>query len=222
MIARGRLGEPSLELRPPRLKALSLVDSQSDGPIGPPHTYVTLSIKDTVSALGRELAASVSGPNVPYRIWKIQPGEYAGSQLPASKLAAHGAELLDLNDKTIEDALIEFDDPFVVEFQHDGKWIADQTPTLPASATPSVPPPLFGGGDDFFTNLTKRTATTSVSQVQPRQVPSPAPSAASSTKAQDSQIAPFKPFGFSKNRVQEPGTLGLGNMYACPVVLFLI
>ncbi|KAF8552392.1 UCH-domain-containing protein [Imleria badia] len=213
VIARGHLGEPSLELRPPRLKALSLVDSQSDGPIGPAHNYVTLSIKDTVRALSRELVASVSArSNVPHRIWKIQPGEYAGSQFPASKLAAHGAELLEINDKAIEDALIEFDDPFVVEFQQDGKWIADQTPTMPTSAAPSVPPPLFGG-DDFFSRLTKSSATTSVTQVQPRQVPSPAPSAASTAKAQDSQLAPFKSFGFSKNRApQEPGTLGLGNM----------
>ena len=223
VIARGRLGEPSLELRPPRLKALSLVDSQSDGPIGPPHNYVTLSIKDTVSTLSRELLASVSAPpNVPYRIWKIQPGDYAGSQFPASKLAAHGAELLQIDDKTIEDALIDFDDPFVVEFQHDGKWLADQTPTVPASTAPSVPPPLFSENSDFFSRLTKRSATTSVSQIQPRQVPSPAPSAASSTKAQDSQLAPFKSFAFSKTKApQEPGTLGLGNMYACPTVLFL-
>ena len=222
MIARGQHGEPSLELRPPRLKALVLVDSQSDAPMGPPHSYVTLSTKDTVSALSKELVASVSArSNAPHRIWKIQPGEYPGSQFPASKLAAHAAELLEINDKTIEDALIEFDDPFVVEFQQDGKWLADQTPTVPASTVPSVPPPLFSSENDFFSRLGKASATTSVSQVQPRQVPSPAPSAASSAKAQDSQLAPFKSFGFSKNRVsQEPGTLGLGNMYACPIILF--
>lgn len=219
MIARGHLGEPSLELRPPRLKVLSLVDSQSDGPIGPPHSYVTLSTKDTVRTLSKELVASVSArSNIPYRIWKIQPGEYAGSQFPASKLAAHGAELLEINDKTLDDALIDFDDPFVVEFQQDGKWIPDQTSTVPAPTAPSVPPPVFGG-DDFFSRLTKGSATTSVT-IQPRQVPSPAPSAGSSAKAQDPQVVPFKSFGFSKNRAsQEPGTLGLGNMYAFPVVL---
>ncbi|KAH0836640.1 hypothetical protein J3R83DRAFT_8358 [Lanmaoa asiatica] len=222
VIARGHLGEPSLELRPPRLKVLSLVSSQSDGPIGPPHNYVTLSTKDTVKALSRELVASVSArSNIPYRIWKIQPGEYAGSQFPALKLAAHGAELLEIDDKTLEDALIEFDDPFVVEFQQDGKWIADQMSTVPVSAAPSVPPPLFGGGEDFFSRLGKGSATTSVTQIQPRQVPSPAPSVGSSAKAQDSQVVPFKSFGFSKNRVpQEPGTLGLGNMYAFPIVFF--
>lgn len=222
VIARGHLAEPSLELRPPRLKALSLIDSQSDGPIGPPHSYVTLSTKDTVRALSRELvvATSLSGPSdMPYRVWKIQPGQYAGSQFPASKLATHGAELLEINDKTLEEALIDFDDPFVVEFQQGGKWIVDQTSTAPTSAAPSVPPPLFGG-EDFFSRLGKGPATTSVTQFQPRQVPSPAPSAGSSAKAQDSQVIPFKPFGFSKNRVpQEPGTLGLGNMYAFAIVL---
>lgn len=221
MIARGHLGEPSLELRPPRLKVLSLVDSQSDGPIGPLHGYVTLSTKDTVRALSKELVASISArSNIPYRIWKIQPGEYVGSQFPVSKLAAHGAELLEINDKTLEEALIEFDDPFVVEFQQDGKWITDQTWTVPASVAPSVPPPLFAG-EDFFSRLGKGSVTTSVTQIQPRQVPSPAPSASSSAKVQDSQVVPFKSFGFSKNRVpQEPGTLGLGNMYAFPTVLF--
>ncbi|KAF8141639.1 cysteine proteinase [Boletus edulis] len=214
VIARGHLGEPSLELRPPRLKVLVLVDSQSDGPIGPSHNYVTLSIKDTVMTLGKELVASVSArSNVLHRIWKIQPGEYAGSQFPASKLAVYGAELLEINDKTIEDALIEFDDPFVVEFQKDGKWIADQPSSVPLLTASSVPPPLFGGGEDFFSRLGKGSATTSVTQIQPRQVPSPAPSATSSVKAQDSHLAHFKSFGFSKNRVpQEPGTLGLGNM----------
>ena len=218
VIARGHLGEPSLELRPPRLKVLSLVDSQSDGPIGPPHAYVTLSIKDTVRALSRELVASVSArSNIPHRIWKIHPGEYAGSQFPAPKLAAYGAELLEINDKTIEEALIEFDDAFVVEFQQDGKWIADRPSTLPTAITPSVPPPLFGG-EDFFTRIGKSSATTTVTQPQPRQVPSPASSVASSAKAQDSQLAPFKSFGFSKNRApQDPGILGLGNMYAVPL-----
>lgn len=223
MIARGHLGEPALELRPPRLKVLSLADSQSDGPIGPPHGYVTLSTKDTVKTLAKELLASLSAlSNIPYRIWKLLPGEYTGSQFPVSKLATHGAELLDINDKTLEDALIDFDDPFVVEFQQDGKWIADQPATVPVSAAPSVPPPQFGG-EDFFSRLGKGPATTSVTQFQPRQVPSPAPSAGSSARAHDSQVTPFKSFGFSKNRVpQEPGTLGLGNMYAVRSSRYLI
>ncbi|KAG9312963.1 cysteine proteinase [Chiua virens] len=198
VIARGHLGEPSLELRPPRLKVLTLVDSRSDGPDGPPHNYVILSTKDTVRKLSQELLTSVSPrTDVTYRIWKIQPGEYPGSLFPASKLAAQGAELLEINDKTLEDALIEFDDPFVVEFLQDGKWLSDQMSTAPAPAasTPYVPPPLFGTGEDFFTRPFTRT------------------SAGSSTKAHDSQVAPFKSFGFSKNRLlQEPGTLGLGNM----------
>ncbi|KAF9245254.1 hypothetical protein BU15DRAFT_85597 [Melanogaster broomeanus] len=191
VIPRGQFGEPSLELRPPRLKVLTLVDS---GPIGPPHGYVTLSIKDTVRALSRELVASVSPhSSIPYRIWKIQPGEFEGSQFPASKLAAHGAELLNINDKTLEDALIEFDDPFVVEFQQGGRWIADQSSTTaPESASASVPPPLFSSDNDFFSRLGKNSTTTT--RTQPRQTPSPAPTAGSS------------------KAVHEPGTLGLGNM----------
>ena len=169
--------------------------------------------------LSKELVASLSArSNIPFRIWKIQPGEYAGSQFPAWKLAAHGAEQLEINDKTLEDALINFDDPFVVEFQQDDKWIADQTSTVSVSVAPAVPPPLFAG-DDFFSRIGKGSATTSVTQFQPRQIPSPAPSAGSSARAQNSQVAPFKSFGFSKNRLlQEPGTLGLGNMYVFSLV----
>lgn len=97
VIPRGHLGEPSL-------KVLCLVDSQSDGPIGSPHTHVTLSTKDTVKTLAKELVATVSArSSVPHRIWKIQPGEFAGSQFP-SKLTTHGAELLEINDKTLKEA----------------------------------------------------------------------------------------------------------------------
>ncbi|KIJ20849.1 hypothetical protein PAXINDRAFT_165689 [Paxillus involutus ATCC 200175] len=211
VIARGQFGEPSLELRPPRLKVLSLVDSKGDGPIGPPHGYVTLSTKDTVRTLSRELVASVSArSSVPYRIWKIQPGEFEGSQFPASKLTVHGAEILNVDDKTLEEALIEFDDPFVVEFQQDGKWISDPAST-PVSSS-SAPPPLFGSGDDFFSRLSQNSAV--ATNIQPGQTRSLAPTAGSSSvKPKDSQVIPFKSFGFSKAKAtQEPGTLGLGNM----------
>ncbi|KIK95662.1 hypothetical protein PAXRUDRAFT_11300 [Paxillus rubicundulus Ve08.2h10] len=211
VIARGQFGEPSLELRPPRLKVLSLVDSKADGPIGPPHGYVTLSTKDTVRTLSRELVASVSArSSVPYRIWKIQPGEFEGSQFPASKLTAHGAELLNINDKTLEEALIEFDDPFIVEFQQDAKWISDPTSTpVPNS---SAPPPLFSSGDDFFSRLGQNSSV--VTNIQPGQTRSLTPTAGSSSvKPKDLQVTPFKSFGFYKAKVtQEPGTLGLGNM----------
>ncbi|KAF9221344.1 cysteine proteinase [Gyrodon lividus] len=214
VIARGQFGEPSLELRPPRLKVLSLVDLKSDGPIGPSHGYVTLSTKDTVRALSRELVANVpTRPSVPCRIWKIQPGEFEGSQFPASKLTAHGAELLIINDKTLEEALIESDDPFVVEFQQDGKWVSDQSSTpVSDSAAPSIPPPLFGSGDDFFSRLGKNSVTTP--STQHGQTPSSTPTAGSSSvKAKDSQGTSFKSLGFSKNKAaREPGTLGLGNM----------
>lgn len=140
-------------------------------------------------------------------------------RIPVS-LKAHHARSGALGDKrqNPQGSLTEFDDPFVVEFQQNGKWIADQSSTTSISAAPFVPPPLFGG-DDFFTRLGKIPATTSVTQIQPRQVPSPAPSPGSSAKIQDSQVAPFKSFGFSKNRApQDPGTLDLGNMYAFSIV----
>ncbi|KIJ65708.1 hypothetical protein HYDPIDRAFT_110858 [Hydnomerulius pinastri MD-312] len=215
VIARGQFGEPSLELRPPRLKVLTLVDSKADGPIGPPHGYVTLSTKDTVKALSRELVASLSArSNIPYKIWKIHPGDYEGSQLPAPKLATLEPELLEIDDRTLEDALIEFDDPFVVEFQNGGKWISDQPSSAISEPPTAVPPPLFSSGEDFFSRLGNNSAL--VHSTQQRRTPSPAPasgSGSSSAKAKDSSVTPFKSFGFPKNKTAlEPGTLGLGNM----------
>ncbi|KAG6330561.1 hypothetical protein ID866_8529 [Astraeus odoratus] len=205
VITRGQFGEPSLELRPPRLRVLNLVETESDGPDRRPE-YITLSTKDTVRTLGRELVAKLSARvNVRYKVWKMQPGEYDGVQLPLDKFGSAGAVLLEISDKTLEDSLIEFDDVFAVEFQQNGKWISEQ---LPTAANPSADPlPLFSSDSDFFNRLGNTLQTP-----QQRRTPPPVASSSSST-SRDTQMTLFKSHGFSKAKlIQEPGTLGLGNM----------
>ncbi|KAI6044290.1 hypothetical protein EDC04DRAFT_2877823 [Pisolithus marmoratus] len=210
VISRGQFGEPSLELRPPRLRVLHLVETKSD-PADRRPEYVTLSTKDTVELLSKQLVARLSArSDIPHRIWKIHPGDYEGVQFPAEKLFPSGAELLEISDKTLEDSLIEFHDPFVVEFQQDGKWVSDQ---LSSAAQPAVsqPEPLFSQENDFFSNI----ASSSQKTTQQRQTPPPATVTpnASFSKSRDTQTTPFRSQLFSQPKVaREPGTLGLANM----------
>lgn len=212
--------QSALELRPPRLKVLVLKDLGPDAEItGPPHSYATVSIKDSMKSLSKALLSAVTArSNVPYRIWKLEPGEFPGSHFPASKLGSWGAELVsEGTDRTVEDNMIEHEDPFVVEFQENGAWIVDASqvvrPPPPSAVHVHVPPPLFSNENDFFGRLSNQR-TSAYQSTQPFRTPSPS-RRGSSSKAKESSVAPFKSFGFSKGSskiIQEPGTLGLGNM----------
>lgn len=209
-----------MELRPPRLKVLVLKDLGPDADIaGPPHSYVIVSIKDLMKTLFKALVSAVTArSNVPYRIWKIEPGEFLGSHFPVSKLASWGAELVsEGTDKTVEDNMIESEDPFVIEFQENGAWIVDasQVVRAPPPSAVHVPPPLFSNDNDFFSRLSNPRIS-AYQNTKPFRTPSPS-RRGSSSKAKESSVAPFKSSGFSKGSskiIQEPGTLGLGNMYA--------
>ncbi|KAG1746657.1 uncharacterized protein EDB91DRAFT_1048951 [Suillus paluster] len=207
--------QTALELRPPRLKVLVLKDLGPDADIaGPPHSYATVSIKDSMKSLTKALVSAVTArSNVPYRIWKLEPGDLSGSQFPASRLVSCGAELVgEETDKTVEDKMIEPEDPFVVEFQENGTWIVDASQVV-RPPPPSVhgPPPLFSE-NDFFSRMTNQQ--TSLPNTQSFRTPSPS-RRSSSSKAKETTVAPFKSFGFTKGSsktIQVPGTLGLGNM----------
>ncbi|KAH7914594.1 hypothetical protein BJ138DRAFT_346574 [Hygrophoropsis aurantiaca] len=218
VIARGILQEPVLELRPPRLKVLTLMNLTSDVPLGPPHGYITVSTKDTVKKLCKDLAATVIlHPNAPYRIWKIEPGEFDGSQYPVSKLISGGGELLEESEKNLEDSLIEPDDPFVVEFQQNGEWVVDasKVPRTSSTNVTSAPPPLFSPENDFFKRLGNELTTIQSSQ-SAQHAPSPSFKNSSSKISENPITPPSKPFGGflkgSTKSIQRPGTLGLGNM----------
>jgi ubiquitin carboxyl-terminal hydrolase 4/11 len=200
--------QKSLELHPPRLKAL-ILSKEATTVTGPPHPYVTVSTKDTVAAVLTSLASAVGpwqDPSVSFRVWEVVTEDFEGSQYPVSKLdLGSSTELLQDKGQSVEEALIEPFDAFVVEFQEGGKWLVDvpgQSHKDNATVTlPEVPPPLFGPESNFFDRMSPSTNYSSAYR---------ASSAGPSTlKA----AAPIK-FGSSSTRkaTEEPGTLGLGNM----------
>lgn len=201
-----------MELHPPRLKAL-ILSKHATAVTGPPHPYVTVSSKDTVKGLLTALASTV-GPwhdaSVLSRVWKVAAEDLEGSQYPLSKLIPGGStELLHDKGQTVEEALIEPYDAFVVEFQEGGKWLVDvpdeSHKAVSVITPPEVPPPLFSSGDGFFDRM---SFTSSGSKFNA--------SAYRASLAGPSTLKAAAPitFGSSSTRkfTEEPGTLGLGNM----------
>jgi len=128
---------------------------------------VTVSITDTVRDLCSRLAAAVGSadkatPANAARIWKVEGREFNGSLYPSGRLHYDGPEILAPSDQTLEEAMIEPEDAFIVEFVENGSFIIDpeKLPAKPGSSTtvnlPEVPPPLFSSGDDFFSQLGKK------------------------------------------------------------------
>ena len=202
VISKGIMKEPTLELRPPRLKVLHLQKSDSKVITGPPHPYVTISISYTVRDLCALLRSTV-GPSKTgvARVWRIEPNmDLTGSVYPSARLSEDKPQLLEPSDVVIEDALIEPDDMFVVEFSENGKFIIDPDILLKHSFTnDNVPPPLFSDENDFFKKIGSSSSKAVVS----------------TTKSNMNTL--FKPGGFGSavtraHKPQPPGTLGLGNM----------
>lgn len=181
---------------------LMLAEVKLDMPGRQPE-YVTLSTKDTVRTLCRELLAKLGLRTLePYRIWKMPQGDYEGVQLSMDKFMSSGAELLEISDKTLEDAMIEFDDAFAIEYATEGKWMSDRF-----SITKELLDlqPLFSQENDFFSKLGSPSRAT---QQQKRQQ---TPPSSSSSFSKSKEITPFMSQGLSRMKV-EPGTLGLGNL----------
>lgn len=203
VIPKGITKEPTLELRPPRLKVLLLVKADSSDITGPPHSYITVSVSDTVRTLCSRMAAVVGPQNQgPARIWKVEGRQFDGSKYPSIRLREEGSEILTPSDTTIEDAMIEPDDAFVVELFENGSFIITDPDKLKGNSTPTttsdVPAPLFSDENDFFKKISNKSTTSTRPE-------------SSSTKPNNS---PFS-FGTSTTRVQhvqDPGILGLGNM----------
>jgi ubiquitin carboxyl-terminal hydrolase 4/11/15 len=204
--------QTSLELHPPRLKALVLSKDVTDV-TGLPHPYVTVSSKDTVKDLLTALASAAfpwKDPSVSSRVWKVASEDFEGSQYPLSKLDPGGSsELLFDKGQTVEEALIEPFDAFVVEFQEEGKWLVggpDESHTNGAAIVPpEVPPPLFSAENNFFDRMSHSSSATKYNASAHRT----SLAGPSTLKA----AAPIK-YGSSSTRkfTEEPGTLGLGNM----------
>ncbi|EEB97627.1 hypothetical protein MPER_03019, partial [Moniliophthora perniciosa FA553] len=206
-ISRGEQKQISLELHPPRFRVLQLSDEAADSlqVDTPSPSYVTLSSHDTLKAFCNRAAKSVS-PNQgfmgPHRVWKVDTNaddfDFNFSKYPISRLDTDSKNLVLGSDKTIEEALLETDDAFAVEFK-DEDWIVDLV------GEPPAPKPLFSSGDGFFNRMT------------------PKPFSSTTTKSYDTSITTFgskstpttstTKMNGSLSKSLEPGTLGLGNMF---------
>ncbi|KAF9460519.1 hypothetical protein BDZ94DRAFT_1265773 [Collybia nuda] len=200
VIARGASKITSIELRPPRLKVLRLVKGAETSQ---PFPYITVSSGDTIKTLCTKLAEAVS-PNTKmkssYRIWKIDilRDEWASLEFPAASLLESGGKLLEESDKTLEEEGVELDDAFVVEFEQANGWIADDPkippkPPITIAGRPGVPAPIFKPGGGFFNQMGVNASS-------------------SSTTSVTGSSSDWKTTTSRKEKVIEPGTLGLGNM----------
>jgi len=215
VIARGIAQEPSLEVRPPQFKALILSDDSSvDTITGPPCPVVTVSSKDSVKTLFRQLAnAFPSNAGLPYQIWRVEVGDVDGSIFPSSKLSAQNGVIVHPSDVSVEEEGLRPGETFVIEFKKASEWIT--APLSQGSATSvtnaGVPPPLFASSsnNDFFSQFQKSPAKqkSGLNQVISKVV-------STSTAVISSGFVGSSSFGgsYSRGRPQEPGTLGLGNM----------
>jgi len=202
VIPRGMSKTLGLELRPPRLKVLLLQRSDSILISGPPHPYVTASMADTIADLCSQLALPFSRYKAfPSRIWSIDSSDFNGSLYPSSRLRQDDPKILIPSDETLEEALVEPDDAFVVEFMENGFFI-DSEKILRKGTQSDVPPPLFSSDTDFFSQKFGSSSTLTGSKI------------ASTSKIPGL----FKSSAFGSlinNRnlpAPDPGTLGLGNM----------
>lgn len=183
------------------MKALRLArDAKSDGLY---FSYVTVSSGDTIKTLCAKLVESVSPDpkaKTKYRVWRVDAlhDDWTAMEFPSASLAASGGKLLEESDKTLEEQGVESDDAFVVEFEQSNGWIVDD-PTVPPkppitiAGRPGVPAPIFKSNEGFF-NRMGHNASSSITT--------------SALKSSDDWKTPTA----RKEKVVEPGTLGLGNM----------
>ncbi|KAJ7574396.1 hypothetical protein C8J56DRAFT_979520 [Mycena floridula] len=189
----------ALELHPPQIMVLKLTKNKDS--IAPPSRQsITLSCQDTIKTLRERLAAAVNPEpqfqNV-FRVWSVEaPGdEFDQSNFPLSDLASCSPKLLEDSDKTLEDEQIGTGSTFVVEFQEEGQWIADEAAIL-------QPGPLFKPGTGFFQQF-KNTSTTSTSLTNYFSSPKTFSALTNGRSG---------PSNTSNLKTLHPGTLGLGNM----------
>lgn len=201
VVKRGVMEELSLELHPPRLRGfiLSRDPAANENASDPPHE-LTLSIYDTVRTLCNSLKESFEPESkLPYRIWKVDDGELETSVFPISRITSE-CELLEETDKSLEDALIQSGDAFVVEFKVENDWDV----TVTSSKALLEPPPLSQPGffDQFFQHKLP---------VTPKRNEYPDDSQRKITIPSSIKPSPYRPMTRT-SRAPEPGTIGLGNM----------
>ncbi|THH01060.1 hypothetical protein EW026_g1582 [Hermanssonia centrifuga] len=219
VIARGITQEPTLELHPPHLYAhLLLPDIPTDtsSPSSDHRHEIVVSSTDSVSALRQAILRTQFSTNSPedgYRIWKVEDVPETQTYFTERQLRELGGSILEDSDKTVEEALIESGDHFILEVVKEGKWIVldseipkskESSPAPPSTqTTASTSGPIFSSNNNWLDKLQQKTSPST------RTFPS-----SSSLKP----AAPIKTGSLlkdprsSKGSKQVPGTLGLGNM----------
>ncbi|KAI0077704.1 cysteine proteinase [Panus rudis PR-1116 ss-1] len=208
VIPRGIMEEPSLELHPPRLKVHLL----SDGIVNDQQDAVplTISTKDSLKSLNDAILKAVEKPGAnTRRVWRLtEGGSWTKLHYPSSRLKSDGASPLESDStKTVEEAMIESGDTFVVEeAKSDGSWLIEGMPksaVVSGTSTPiettSAPPKLFGEGPDYFTTLQSKVASVKDKYEKASTLKPPV-------------TIKLGPQNRPKGSKIAPGTLGLGNM----------
>ncbi|KAG6811700.1 hypothetical protein H0H92_006207 [Tricholoma furcatifolium] len=200
VIARGSNKVPSLELYPPVVKVFRLAKEISAAPF----TSIVVSGGETIKTLHAVLANTVSPErekDAIFRVWRVPvEDDWKSLDVSTNFLAEQQGKILEESpDRTVEDESIDSTDCFVVEFKDNSSWLSDSVPP-PPSTTSGAPAPLFNSKDNFFDRMSGRgstsTASTSVTRLNDY---------TSSTMWKSSTST-------YKEKVLEPGTLGLGNM----------
>lgn len=195
VIARGEAQQPTIEMHPLILKIVRIADPLSPA-VAPFIHSITISASATVRDLHKAIHALYNAPNVLFRVWSVtdvsEDVPYEASRL---KQEDQGPKLWSETDDLLEQKFVITGDSFAAEFQKDGEWPSD---VVPKNHTPV---PLFGGGNDFFGKMQEKTLGSKTNDSKP----------ATATSSKVSLWKNSTPT--SSKRVQDPGTLGLSNMY---------
>jgi hypothetical protein len=186
-----------------------------------PLCKVTLSSTDS---LGHMLSTVInafyhSSPStsVISRLWSVPAPrtDLVESGYTTSRLLQVGGLQIEPSSKSLDEALVQADDLFVLEVQEDGQWLVDASlvPTIEPGTTENEgvkleqPSPLFRSEDSFF-NRVQRQLSENVATS----------SSAKGTKLQPTSVkSVVKPAGNTAppgraSKTKMPGTMGLGNL----------
>lgn len=181
-------------MHPLILKVVRIADPSS--PTAGPFVHrLTSSVSATIRDFHKAIHALFDAQNTPFRVWSVgdvpEDAPYDVSKLKQDDLSP---KLWRETDDLLEHKYVTTGDSFVVEFQKDDQWPSDLVPKNHA------PAPLFGGGNDFFGKMQEKSLGSKTNDTK-------------SATATSSKISLWKSSTpTSSKRVQEPGTLGLGNM----------
>lgn len=198
----------SIELFPPKFHIYRLTKDEADATSSllEPAT-VALSAHDMLQDLctaSIEAVRTETTTNLSARVWHLTDPNFNHStrDLPVPKLT--GAQILKSDtSSTLEEATLESGDSFVVEFQDPvtHEWLLKKEADAPAE-------PLFKSNDGFFNRMSTSTSSLfsgSNSTAEPNGNAKAAVDKKLSVIAKKEKVK-------EKERWNEPGTLGLGNM----------